>query len=40
VRHIPTGTIYPSIREAARDTHTSRNTIKNSIKGVGNWEEM
>ena len=40
VRHIPTGIIYASIRLAARETHTSRNTIKNSITGVGNWEKV
>jgi len=40
VRHIPTNTIYASIRLAARETNTGRNTIKRSIKGGGNWEKV
>ena len=41
VLHTETGIIYPSIREAAKLTHTSRNTIKNCIKqGLDKWVEV
>ena len=41
VLHTETGITYTSIREAARLTHTSRNTIKNCIKqGLDKWVEV
>ena len=41
VLHTETGVTYPSIREAARQTNTSRNTIKNCIKKrLDKWVEV
>lgn len=41
VMNTETGIIYPSIREAARQTNTSRNTIKNCIRqGLDKWVEV
>ena len=41
VMNTETGITYPSIREAARQTHTSRNTIKDCIKqGLDKWVEV
>ncbi len=38
---VETGKVFFSIREAARETHTSRNTIKRHIRrGLGKWVEM